>query len=204
MALGLFGVVLVLTGVRSAQACSCNPASMEPNLNAAHIFQGAVMKLAHDPQKMSITATVRVDKVYQGTVSGDVEVSTIDAGSMCGFEFKKGETYLIYATAPEPPFDTSLCSPSKRLADAAEDLKLLEDRAAPAAPLPPTPAPVPAAPNTTPEPPAPNDAPAAAPEPVPSGGGGCSGCHVGVAAADGLWLGMLALIWAARQRRGCR
>lgn len=45
--------------------------------------------------------------------------------SSCDYDFKEGETYLIYASGAENELRTSFCTRTRKISDAGEDLKLL-------------------------------------------------------------------------------
>jgi hypothetical protein len=70
-------------------------------------------------------ARFQVKQVFRGEKQDSIDVWT--DFSDCGFEFHKGETYLVYADQDEETqrFVTGACSRTKRLSDAGEDLAYL-------------------------------------------------------------------------------
>ena len=52
-------------------------------------------------------------------------MSTPSYGAACGYPFKEGQEYIVYAYEKEEPFKVDLCSQTKPLSKASEDLALL-------------------------------------------------------------------------------
>jgi hypothetical protein len=84
---------------------------------------------------MRRTVTMRVLEVFRGTVGSTVEVMTGAGGGDCGYAFQKGEQYLVYAsTDAAGRLSTGICSPTKTLARASQDIAYLNQvRSRPAA-----------------------------------------------------------------------
>lgn len=78
------------------------------------------------PRRIVRFAVTRAFKGVQGT---SVEVTTGAGGGDCGFKFEKGGRYLVYArrTKDGSRLATSICSRTRPVATAAEDLRYLED-----------------------------------------------------------------------------
>jgi hypothetical protein len=70
---------------------------------------------------------------FLGMQAASVSVVTPGSGPACGYEFKRGERYLVYATraADGTGLVTGLCSRTKPLADAAEDLRFIQTLSGP-------------------------------------------------------------------------
>lgn len=66
-----------------------------------------------------------VDQSYLGVSGTEVEVLTGMGGGDCGYAFKIGERYLVYAFLYQNQLVTSICSRTKLFADANEDLAFL-------------------------------------------------------------------------------
>ena len=71
------------------------------------------------------TVSFRVSEVWKGPQRETLEVSTPTQGSACGYAFKEGQEYLVYAYTGKQGFETDLCSSNKPLAKAEADLALL-------------------------------------------------------------------------------
>ncbi len=130
--------VLVVTGVligrgADVRACSCTPPDSPAHEldRAAAVFAGRVTK-TEDPatgpivgSMDPITVTFEISTVWKGAAKPTLSVTTARSGASCGFTFTKGEEYLVYASASDARLHVSLCSRTRRLTDAADDLKEL-------------------------------------------------------------------------------
>jgi hypothetical protein len=141
--------LLALPG--GAWACSCAPApSAEAALQgAAAVFEARVISGPHgapeggqQPWFGQVTYELEVLRSWKGSPEPRTAVSTGSQGAMCGRAFEVGGRYVIYASrSPEGALSDSLCSRTRTLAEAAEDLTALgAGQAMPAAPVRPPPA----------------------------------------------------------------
>lgn len=110
--LGLAAVVAVLgllTFSRAASACSCaypGPAC-QAFWNADAVFEATVVQISLIPRTETIGAresestdklvTLQVHRSWKGPQAGPLEVTTARYGAACGFDFKEGERYLVFA-----------------------------------------------------------------------------------------------------------
>jgi hypothetical protein len=77
-------------------------------------------------------ARVRVERVWRGEVTGVVDVSTGAGGGDCGYGFRRGQQFVIYAyKGPQGTLSTSICSPTKLLSKASADLEYFKGLDAP-------------------------------------------------------------------------
>jgi hypothetical protein len=147
-ALGLIVLLaLTLVSARDARACSC--ASSGPPcqsvFQADAIFVGTVRSMVAlpdddlpppPPGSTRIPRMLRVDfadvQVHRGQPA-ITSVFTPGSGPACGYQFKQGERYLVYATRQVNGTElvTGICSRTRPLADAAEDLRFLQTLSAP-------------------------------------------------------------------------
>ncbi len=178
-------VVISLTHAARARACSCVEAGgvKEALESAGSVFEGKVRELRHDPTRHRITAHVSVLRRWKGADAKSVDVVTIDQGSLCGFGFERGKTYLLFTPEAEGTLSVGLCSRSKASEWAGADFTELDRLTAPEAGAPAPSDSIPKAPEagaphaepapaSRPQPTAP-EPPAAAAEPRR---GGCAGC----------------------------
>lgn len=138
MFLSITLIFMALLTVRPSvtYACSCVvPAEpLEALETSSAVFTGKVVDIKEpkgtiissaDPVKV----TFEVDSSWKGVKGDKVTLSTALSSASCGFEFVKGESYIVYAYANgEGETDklvASLCSRTKLLASASEDLKKL-------------------------------------------------------------------------------
>ncbi len=128
---GALAVVGVLLHTASCATCSCRPAAPdEASQRASAVFAGSVVRIyepgwwktirtGSDPLEI----TFEVERVWKGDVPSKVTLETRVATTSCGYDFDKRERYLVYAHDGQ----VSLCSGTRLIAEANEDLRLLGD-----------------------------------------------------------------------------
>ena len=135
---GCLFFLLVAHGARRAEACRCEGtnAPLDEQVHqawsfACDIVSGKVMKLEHVGDN-SIRAHVEVGRTWKGIEKDQVVVSTASHDGECGFRFEEGKEYLIYASHGRHfefegvDFQTTSCTRTRLLNDAAEDIRVLE------------------------------------------------------------------------------
>lgn len=130
--LAVFGAVMASL---PALACSCmGPGPpCEVAWKAATVFAEVVVdktvtndanllgRAVRNPVKVSFT----VERVLTGMSKGtkDAEIFTGMGGGDCGYHFERGVRYIVYSyKEPDGRLSTGICSRTKLLADAVEDL----------------------------------------------------------------------------------
>ena len=122
-----------------ASACTC---AIESNpkervelavSDSEAVFSGEVVDFEEGADSTTIfgpieTVSFRVSEVWKGPQRETLEVSTPTQGSACGYAFKEGQEYLVYAYTGKQGLETSLCSQNKPLSKAEADLALLGNR----------------------------------------------------------------------------
>ena len=126
----IFSLILAV----SSHAMACSYAVPQPPKKAmelaAAVFSGKVTKVERTGQ-FRLKVTIEIARTWKGTKGKSVEVITAASGAACGYGFKKGESYLVYSHRSKDkdrrpgPLGASLCSRTKRLKAAGEDLKAL-------------------------------------------------------------------------------
>lgn len=137
-AVDIFGalVTLAILSNSSGQACTCTP--MEPACQAygtaTAIFAGEVTGILPGPSWSSRSRVVRlkVMKSFKGTgqaTTTTIEVKTGFGGGDCGYGFRKGEQYLVYAfrRLPGEVLEVNSCGRTRRLSEAGDDLAYIEN-----------------------------------------------------------------------------
>ena len=141
----LAGLTLVPTA--EAWACQCEPTG-PPCQNAFQVdavfaaTARSISALPEDgpplrPGAGRIPRAVRVDfgdvVAFRGISTPTVSVVTAGSGPACGYGFQPGERYLVYASQTEDgkALVTGICSRTRLLAEAAEDLRFLQALSAP-------------------------------------------------------------------------
>jgi len=115
-----------------AFACSCAPPGPPTDelAKSSAVFAGKVVALdvptglvisSADP----VRVTFQVYTVWKGPVHNTLVVTTARGGASCGYEFKQGQEYLVYARGAETALAVSLCSRTRLLSAADEDLATL-------------------------------------------------------------------------------
>ena len=136
---GLALLVLVLASGREAFACSCMPERpvCEAFGGSTAVFVGRVVGAAEQKTEAGengIKSTYDVGSIYfavEEAFSGvkartRVTIHSGTGGADCGYWFRRGERYLVYAYGDEKgKLYTSICSRTRPLAAADEDLPFL-------------------------------------------------------------------------------
>ncbi len=130
----LAAILLLASFADDALACSC-PLSGPPcqaAWTADVVFSGTVRALdriegsAADWLFERVRVTFVVDQGYINAPSGVVEVATGSGGGDCGYHFTVGKRYLVYAwKRPSAGLVTGICSRTRPIDEAEEDLKYL-------------------------------------------------------------------------------
>ncbi|KAA0546378.1 hypothetical protein FZW96_16920 [Bacillus sp. BGMRC 2118] len=114
-------------------ACSCMaPGTVEEEFNRANsVFSGKVIRIEENsssPDNLTpIKVVFEVKNTWKGTQDSEVAVYTGTDSASCGYSFVQGKKYLVYASESDGHMTTSLCSITKPLAAADEDLSILKD-----------------------------------------------------------------------------
>lgn len=123
---------LVSLSAVNALACSC--ASRLPCQaygEASAVFVGTVRDIrittaTHSNYGRSKRVVrLSVDSAFRGIKGSEVDVTTGMGGGDCGFEFVPAEQYLVYAYENEGRLSTGICSRTRSISKAAEDLNYL-------------------------------------------------------------------------------
>jgi hypothetical protein len=121
-----------------ASACSCAmPSGRQKERvefavsDSEAVFAGKVVKIDRPSPIISTsdpeTVSFRVSESWKGQEAGTLEVRTPVYGASCGYPFKEGQEYLVYAYGGQQGLKVDLCSETKRLSKAGADLALLGD-----------------------------------------------------------------------------
>ena len=126
----LFG--LALFSAAAAHACSCLPPApaVEELKRSRAVFIGRVIEIKRrketDDLFRSVEVVFEVTKVWKGIAARNITVYTSPDSAACGFNFKKGESYLVYASGTDDDrLHASICSRTARLKNARKDLQLI-------------------------------------------------------------------------------
>lgn len=95
------------------------------------VFVGRVVDIVRsgNPETLFTALTVRfaVEQSFKGLSAGQktVEVKTGAGGGDCGYNFKPGERYLVFAGQSEGVLLTSICSNTQPASGAEDDIDLI-------------------------------------------------------------------------------
>lgn len=120
-------VILLLACSGKAFACSCiEPGSVEEEMKRVDVvFAGTVIskKIVGDFQ---VEYWFKVEAVYKGvTTVKNVKVTTGIGGGDCGYNFTKGERYIVYGWVEGKAIDTNICTRTKNY-DIDEEKELIK------------------------------------------------------------------------------
>lgn len=130
LAVSVFSHIFPLT----ANACSCaeSPAVHEELDRSDAVFSGKVLSVKEKKQisgYRSKSVLFEVDRTWKGPETTQIMIATGLGGGDCGYDFKEGREYLIYAHESNMYGAKSLasiiCSRTSELNDAQEDLSVL-------------------------------------------------------------------------------
>lgn len=127
--------VAALALPRPAQACTCIPAPtpLVALDSSDAVFSGTVEHIAKVRGSHGYPVhlvTIRVIESWKGVSESRVVVQTATNSAACGYHFRKGEDYLVYANSwQDQPLSTGICTRTAELSRATEDLEALDDGA---------------------------------------------------------------------------
>ena len=124
---------VILAAPSAAKACTCaygGSAPCQEYWRTDAVFSGTVIGASSIEVKYDSLKTterlvrVAINQSFRGFESGQVEIITGWGDSDCGYQFKLGGTYLIYATKHKSDgrLRTSICSRTRPLTEADSDL----------------------------------------------------------------------------------
>ena len=125
------GGLVVLLPPQCAYACSCiGDFSTERYLSSWEaVFSGEVVEVEEGPTLTdygsSFRVTLRASEVWKGPRQETLEVNTPSQGTACGYPFKEGQEYLVFAGEGKQGFVVDSCGGTHRLTEAEEALEVL-------------------------------------------------------------------------------
>lgn len=140
----MFGVLFALSfASQTVNACSCgSPDAPCISLGSAQaVFVGTVLSKRVDEQvrptdrgnvnQNPIGFRFAVEQSYRGGAGTEIEIFTGRGGGDCGYDFKIGQRYLVYAYVDSDKLTTHICTRTKLFSNAAEDLAFLATLSSP-------------------------------------------------------------------------
>lgn len=130
----IIGAALLTTGAARVSACSCvGPiVACESAWTTDAIFVGKVLSVGRvagtgDPRWLRRLVRFDVREAFKGVQLGEIEVGTGAGGGDCGYDFREGRTYLVYAHRNQASgqLGAGICSRTAPVEEAGEDLEYL-------------------------------------------------------------------------------
>jgi hypothetical protein len=139
-AVALLALALLALLPDCAYACSCGPSMFSfperaKGANSSAVFSGEVIDIEKGLQVSSVT--FRISKVWKGKQRETRTVSTPSYGAACGYPFKEGKEYLVYAnwgpagSPPRPALNAYVCTETQPLSEADANLRVLGEGQSP-------------------------------------------------------------------------
>lgn len=127
------GALLLLFAPAAARACSCLVQSPRPCArfwSAPVVFVGLVTEEAKAEKDEGgwprRAFRLNVEESFRGDAAGTVEVVTGQGGGDCGYGFKVGAKYIVYAHRDrQGRLATSICSATRPLEKAGEEIEFI-------------------------------------------------------------------------------
>ena len=124
--------VFVIFQANAADACSCLPRTPQQSFESAQaVFAGRVIDVIQPNPDSEVKVIFEVSRVGKGQKRPRIVVMTSSSSASCGYSFQKREQYLVYASRQESQLGTGLCSGTKPLSMAQQDLAVLGEGLSP-------------------------------------------------------------------------
>ena len=123
---GLLSVLGAWAFPSATRACSCTRQSVTEALEkAAVVFEGTTLASYEGWSRQQV---LRVEKVYKGRdrLGQLAGVTVLGKGSSCAMKLQHGQRYIVYGQARGHALTVSMCSRTKLISSAEEDLRMLE------------------------------------------------------------------------------
>ena len=140
---------LLFAPVGTALACSCaDPGpSCQNTFQVDAVFTGSVLSITALPDDgpplrpgearmpRALRVELSIGEAFRGIQGSTVSLTTAGSGPACGYNFKQGERYLVYAYRAKDSDElvTGICTRTRPIADASEDLEFLQTLSSPTA-----------------------------------------------------------------------
>ena len=142
LSVALTTLTLMLASAGEALACSCMPSGppCQGAFEVDAVFAGTVSSISAipaegpplRPNEARLPRALRVEFVdvqgFRGVQGAALTILTAGSGPACGYTFTQGQRYLVYASrnSDGTGLITGICSRTRLLADAGEDLRFLQ------------------------------------------------------------------------------
>lgn len=126
----IYVVIFFLANSSLASGCTCThwARPMEEIKWSDAVFIGTVVAISTDRSKNLNRVEIQVDRSWKGVREPNVSVFTSSSGSSCGIEYHLFEKWLIYAETDQHGLSTHMCSRTRPIEDAKDDLRVLGNK----------------------------------------------------------------------------
>lgn len=131
--LAILSFLLFFAGESEVEACSCfgRPQGVQTcgyYWNSDEVFIGLAEKVEIDERVGGMKVTFSVERPIRGASEKTIEVFTSANTASCGYPFKQGKRYFVYARkGQDGKLSESLCGPTTPLEDAEDDLEYAKE-----------------------------------------------------------------------------
>lgn len=129
----IYLLFIIMITAFQLQACDCVGSTVkEGYMNHSNVFTARVVDIKEGVGYGKVI-TVQIIKNYKGELSKTVKIRTGNGGPDCGFTFRKGEEYLIfaslgmmYANSRVELLETTYCTNTGLIAKRTQEIKTLK------------------------------------------------------------------------------
>ena len=127
--IGVFAFVAIALASQAVEACSCawhgSPCRAFDETAAVFIGRALEINPVMDEGYEQRLVRLEILQALKGVSGNRIEVVTGRGGGDCGYTFRRGDTYLVYAHRRDGAkrLYTGICSRTQALSDATEDLE---------------------------------------------------------------------------------
>jgi hypothetical protein len=121
-------VLVIASASVTALGCECpRKRSFEMEMAASDmVFSGEVIGISTSDRSREVAFRPAI--VWKGEKTDSIVIQIADLGATCGFNFKQGNQYLVYASHDGKALRTSICTRTKPAEYAYDDINILNDR----------------------------------------------------------------------------
>lgn len=129
-----FLFLLILSSAENALACFCRPDWTKQSLQqkvvdeykkATTVFSGKVVEMTHHPKyKYGVLIKFEINDIWKNNSTETIFIGTNDDTAACGYDFKIGKRYLVYAFGEVDDLVTNSCTRTS-VFENNKDIKIL-------------------------------------------------------------------------------
>jgi hypothetical protein len=121
----------ILFTADSARACTCAEQTIEEAVkNSAAIFEGRVIEIKVGADENGVSTRTnqirfRIVRSWKGVQQEEIIVRTMNNEAACGYGFRANQSYLVFADGNSSGLLAGLCSRTKPIEKADEEIRVL-------------------------------------------------------------------------------